>query len=99
MDRSAAYAARAVARYYVKAGYANWCKVQLSYAIGKAEPQSIYVETDKDQQTNWHIQNDIQKRFDLTPNGIINRLNLKRPIYEETASYGHFGRSQFSWEE
>ena len=99
VDRSAAYAARAVARYYVKSGIANWCKVQISYAIGRPEPQSIYVETDKDQSTNWHIQNDIKKRFDLTPNGIIERLQLKNPIYEQTASYGHFGRNEFSWEE
>jgi S-adenosylmethionine synthetase len=98
VDRSAAYAARYVAKQVVSSGRADWCKIQLSYAIGVAEPQSIYVETDRDAATTEAIRKYIEETFDLTPNGIIKTLDLKRPIYEPTASYGHFGRPEFPWE-
>lgn len=99
VDRSAAYMARHVAKNVVAAGLADKCEIQLAYAIGVAEPVSILVETfgtgkvgDED------IAAVIRKNFDLTPAGIIKHLDLRRPIYRETARNGHFGHSQFSWE-
>ena len=100
VDRSAAYAARYVAKHIVASGLADRCTVQLSYAIGVAEPTSIYVNTHGTGKTDDEsIIAKIRKVFDLTPNGITKTLNLRQPIYLKTASYGHFGRNGFPWEE
>ena len=100
VDRSAAYASRYVAKNIVALGMADKCEIQVSYAIGVAEPTSINVETfgtsNKSQQ---EIEEFIRSNFDLRPKGIIKMLDLKRPIYKETAAYGHFGRDIFSWEQ
>ncbi|MDE0297466.1 MAG: methionine adenosyltransferase [Candidatus Poribacteria bacterium] len=101
VDRSACYAARHVAKNIVAAELADRCEVEVSYAIGVEEPISIMVETfgtgkfEDEQLTNL-----VQKQFDLTPYGIIRRLDLRKPIYKNTASYGHFGRNEtgFTWE-
>lgn len=101
VDRSAAYAARYVAKNVVAAGLADRCEVQLSYAIGIPEPITIYVETfGTGKIDNARIAQLIAEHFDLTPYGIINELNLLRPIYRQTAAYGHFGRNlaDFTWE-
>lgn len=99
VDRSAAYAARYVAKNIVAAGIADKCEIQVSYAIGVAEPTSIFVETfGTGRLTNSEIIALIQTHFDLTPQGIIEHHNLLRPIYRETATYGHYGREQFPWE-
>ncbi|MCL2318448.1 MAG: methionine adenosyltransferase [Treponema sp.] len=99
VDRSAAYAARYVAKNVVAAKLADRCEIQLAYAIGVPFPVSIMVETfgtaKVDEQK---IEAAIKKVFDLSPAGIIKTLDLRRPIYQKTASYGHFGRSEFSWE-
>jgi S-adenosylmethionine synthetase len=101
VDRSAAYAARHIAKNVVAAKLAKECLVQVAYAIGVAKPVSVFIDTkgtgvipDKE------ISKIIQREVDLTPRGIIKRLNLRRPIYQKTAAYGHFGRSDkdFSWE-
>lgn len=101
VDRSATYAARHIAKNVVAAGLAKECLVQLAYAIGVAQPVSVYVDTkgtgiipDKE------LGGLIKKSVDLTPKGIINRLKLRRPIYQKTSSYGHFGRNEkdFTWE-
>ncbi len=101
VDRSAAYAARYVAKNVVAAGLAERCEVQLSYAIGVAEPTSINVDTFGTHKIDEEeIVARIQKHFDLTPQGMIRDLDLKRPIYKKTAAYGHFGRDDpdFTWE-
>jgi S-adenosylmethionine synthetase len=99
VDRSAAYAARYVAKNIVAAGIADKCEIQVSYAIGVAEPTSIFVETfDTGRLKNNEIMELIHTHFDLTPQGIISHHNLLRPIYRETATYGHYGREQFPWE-
>jgi len=99
VDRSAAYASRHVAKNIVAAGIADECTIQLSYAIGVASPISIHVETHGTSQlTGLEIGNYIQKNVDLTPKGIIERLDLRKPIFRKTAAYGHFGREIFSWE-
>jgi S-adenosylmethionine synthetase len=101
VDRSAAYAARYVAKNLVAAGIADRCEVQLSYAIGVAEPTSISVETFGTGQISEHrIVELIRKHFELRPKGLIKMLNLIQPIYQATAAYGHFGRTeeQFTWE-
>jgi len=99
VDRSAAYAARWVAKSIVAAGLAARCIVQLSYAIGVAEPLSIYVDTyNTASRSDAELVEIIKNNFDLRPGGIIKALDLKRPIYQATACYGHFGRSEFSWE-
>ena len=101
VDRSAAYAGRYVAKNIVAAGLAQRCEIQVSYAIGVAKPTSIYINTfgtgiigDE------KLEAIVNEVFDLSPYGILNMLNLKRPIYRNTASYGHFGRTEpeFSWE-
>ncbi len=102
VDRSASYAARWIAKNIVAAGAARRCEVQLSYAIGVADPVSINVETFCTSQVNEQkLVRAIRENFDLTPAGIIRALNLRRPIYEETAAYGHFGRrgNGFTWED
>ncbi|MCH9643952.1 MAG: methionine adenosyltransferase [Gammaproteobacteria bacterium] len=101
VDRSAAYAARYVAKNIVAAGLADRCEVQLSYAIGIAEPTSINVDTfGSGKISDAEISRLVKQHFDLTPRGIIESLDLLRPIYKETARYGHFGRTeeQFTWE-
>lgn len=102
VDRSATYAARYVAKNIVAAGLADKCEIQLSYAIGIAHPMSIAVETfGTGKVSDETIIKAINNTFDLTPKGIIETLQLKRPIYFKTAAYGHFGRSDvtFPWEE
>lgn len=101
VDRSAAYAARYVAKNIVAAGLADRCEIQVSYAIGVAEPTSISVNTfDTNTIPSERIIELIREHFDLRPRGIIEMLDLKRPIYQKTASYGHFGRedADFPWE-
>ena len=104
VDRSAAYAARYLAKNVVAAGLAKRCTIQLSYAIGVAKPLSIYAETyGTGTVPDAEIERAVAGAFDLTPRGIIEHLNLRRPIYERTAAYGHFGRAPtadggFSWE-
>jgi len=101
VDRSACYMARYLAKNIVAAGLADRCEVQLAYAIGVAEPVSVLIETfgtsKVDEET---ISNLVRKNFQLTPKGIIEALNLRRPIYRKTAAYGHFGRddADFTWE-
>jgi S-adenosylmethionine synthetase len=101
VDRSAAYAARYVAKNIVAAGLADRCEIQISYAIGIAEPTAIHLETFGTAKIDNHkIIQLIHKHFDLRPYGIIKMLNLLRPIYRATASYGHFGRDDLDvhWE-
>lgn len=100
VDRSAAYAARHIAKNIVAAGISSECTIQVSYAIGVAEPTSINIRLAANDRKKEHDLADfVKKHIDLTPNGIIYRLNLRRPIYRQTASYGHFGRPGFPWEE
>ncbi len=101
VDRSAAYAGRYVAKNIVAAGLASRCLVQVSYAIGVAEPTSIMVDTfGTGKVSNETLTALIKKHFDLRPKGIVNMLDLLRPIYQKTAAYGHFGRDEpeFTWE-
>ena len=104
VDRSAAYAARYVAKNIVASKIAKKCEIQLSYAIGVSKPLSIYVNLfDGDLEKEKHVEKLITNNFDLSPRGIREMLNLNRPIYESTAAYGHFGRKpredgSFSWE-
>nr|MBC8451252.1 methionine adenosyltransferase domain-containing protein [Planctomycetota bacterium] len=100
VDRSAAYAARWVAKNVVAAGLADRCEVQLAYAIGVAKPLSIFVETFGTGTVDDALICDaISEVFDLTPAGIIGDLQLKRPVYQKTAYHGHFGREGFTWED
>jgi S-adenosylmethionine synthetase len=101
VDRSAAYMARYIAKNIVAAGLADRCEVQLAYAIGVAEPVSVLVDTfDTGKISEVELQKLIRENFSLTPKGIIESLDLRRPIYKKTAAYGHFGRKEkdFSWE-
>lgn len=99
VDRSACYMCRYVAKNVVAAGLADRCEVQVAYAIGVSEPISLYVQTfGTGRIPDANIEGLIRKHFDLTPAGIISQLNLKRPVYRETSTYGHFGRPEFSWE-
>jgi len=101
VDRSAAYMARYIAKNVVAAGLADRCEVQLAYAIGVANPVSVLVDTFGTAKVAEGVIEDlIKKNFKLTPKGIIESLNLRRPIYRKTAAYGHFGRndSDFTWE-
>ena len=101
VDRSAAYAARYVAKNLVAAGIADKCEIQLSYAIGVAHPMSIMVDTfGTGKLDDLKIAEIIRENFDLRPAGIIQMLDLRRPIYKQTAAYGHFGRTDISlpWE-
>ncbi|MFC1590689.1 methionine adenosyltransferase [Candidatus Omnitrophota bacterium] len=99
VDRSASYMARYVAKNVVAAGLADKCLIQLAYVIGVKEPVSILVETyDTGKVSEEKIEKLIRRNFDLTPRGIIKKLDLLKPIYRKTASYGHFGRKGFSWE-
>ena len=100
VDRSGAYGARYVAKHIVASGLAERCTVQISYAIGKAEPVSLFIDfhnTGKiDEEKLLPL---LSSHFDLTPNGIISTLKLKQPIYLQTAAYGHFGKTGLPWEE
>jgi S-adenosylmethionine synthetase len=99
VDRSAAYMARYVAKNIVAADLCERCEIQLSYAIGVPFPISVYVNTfGTGKLPEEKIEEIVKKVFDLTPAGIIKTLDLKKPIYKKTAAYGHFGRSEFSWE-
>ncbi|MDF2523916.1 MAG: methionine adenosyltransferase [Clostridiales bacterium] len=101
VDRSAAYAARYVAKNIVAAGLARKCEVQLAYAIGVARPVSIMIDTfGTGKVSEESLVKLVEKHFDLRPAGIIKELNLRRPIYKKTAAYGHFGRTdaEFTWE-
>ena len=104
VDRSAAYAARYIAKNIVAAKISNKCLIQLAYAIGVSKPLSIYVDLfDGNDEKSKHVENLIKDNFDLSPRGIREMLSLNRPIYECTAAYGHFGRKprsdgSFSWE-
>jgi S-adenosylmethionine synthetase len=99
VDRSAAYAARHVAKNIVAAGLADKCELQISYAIGVAEPTSIFIETfGTGRLKNSQLIELIHTHFDLTPQGIIESHDLLRPIYRQTATYGHYGRDNFPWE-
>ena len=99
VDRSAAYAGRYVAKNIVAAGLASKCEIQVSYAIGVAEPTSISVNTfGTGKLSDDAIVALVREHFDLRPRGIIEMLDLRKPIYRPTASYGHFGREGFSWE-
>lgn len=99
VDRSAAYMMRHIAKNVVANGYARKCELQVAYGIGMEEPISIYVETFG---TNTipedEIIEKIKTKFDLTPKGIINYLELKKPIYTKTTNYGHFGKEGLPWE-
>ena len=101
VDRSAAYAARYVAKNIVAAGLAAKCEIQLSYAIGVAQPTSVMVDTfGTGKLSDQELVGIIRKHFDLRPAGIIKMLDLRRPIYKQTAAYGHFGRNDLDlpWE-
>ncbi len=103
VDRSAAYMARYIAKNIVAAGLAERCEVQLAYAIGVAEPVSVLVDTFGTGKVDEASSGSdlVRKNFALTPKGIIESLNLRRPIYRKTAAYGHFGRinePDFTWE-
>jgi S-adenosylmethionine synthetase len=102
VDRSAAYMARYIAKNIVAAGLAERCEVQLAYAIGVAEPVSVLVETFGTGKVDSRVLADlVRQNFQLTPKGIIESLNLRRPIFQKTAAYGHFGRhdEDFTWEQ
>jgi S-adenosylmethionine synthetase len=100
VDRSAAYAARYVAKNIVAAGLADRCEIQISYAIGVAEPTSISVETFGTAKVAEDLLVKlVREHFELRPYGLIEMLDLKRPIYQATAAYGHFGREEFPWEQ
>lgn len=99
VDRSAAYAARHIAKNILAADLADECLVQLAYAIGVAEPVSINVNTyGTGKMSDVELADKVGKVFDCTPQGIIKRFGLKAPIYKQTAAYGHFGREEFPWE-
>lgn len=99
VDRSAAYMARFLAKNIVANGYAKKCEIQFSYAIGVAKPVSIYVDTlGTNTIPEEEIIRKIENKFDLTPRGIINYLDLRKPIYTKTTNYGHFGKENLNWE-
>ena len=99
VDRSGAYAARHLAKNIVAAGLADECTIQISYAIGVIQPVSVLVNTHGTGKVNDRLLDKfILENIDLSPNGIIERLDLRKPIFKPTAAYGHFGRNEFSWE-
>ena len=99
VDRSAAYMARHIAKNVVANGYAKKCEIQFAYSIGVAKPVSVYVNTfDTGSISEEQIVEKINKTFNLTPRGIINYLDLQRPIYKQTTNYGHFGKDNLPWE-
>ena len=99
VDRSAAYMLRHIAKNLVANGYAKKCEIQVSYAIGMKEPLSICVNTfETSQKTEEELEKIIREKFDLTPDGIIKYLDLKKPTYQKTTNYGHFGKEDLTWE-
>ena len=99
VDRSAAYMARFIAKNVVANGYAKKCEIQFAYSIGVAKPVSIYVDTfGTNSIPEEEIANKINNKFDFTPRGIINYLELQKPIYRKTTNYGHFGKEELAWE-
>jgi len=99
VDRSGSYMARFIAKNIVANGLAKKCEIQISYAIGVAKPVSIFVDTfGTGKVSDKEIVSIIEKNFDLTPRGIINTLDLEKPIYKQTTNYGHFGKEDLSWE-
>ncbi len=99
VDRSAAYMLRHIAKNIVANGYAEKCEIQVAYAIGMEEPLSIYVNTfGTGKKSDEEIVKIIKEKFDLTPKGIIDYLNLKKPIYVQSTNYGHFGKENLPWE-
>ena len=100
VDRSAAYYARYVAKNIVKAGLAKECRIEVAYAIGVARPVSLFVDTNgTGKLSDEKLSKIIEKEFDFRPLAIIEKLDLRKPVYKQTASYGHFGRKGFSWEQ
>merc|ERR1712165_372198 len=100
VDRSAAYAARWVAKSLVKAGLCRRVLVQIAYAIGIAEPLSVTIFSyGTSEKTTQELTEIVKKNFDLRPGRIVKELNLKQPIFQSTSTYGHFGREQFAWEQ
>ena len=98
VDRSSAYMARFVAKNIVANGFATKCEIQFSYAIGVAKPVSIYINTfGTNKIPEEEILRKINEKFDLTPRGIINTLDLQKPIYKKTTNYGHFGKNDMTW--
>ena len=95
VDRSAAYMARFVAKNLVANGYAKECLVSLAYAIGRAEPVMVEAVNEKGES----LAEIAKSKFDFTPKGIIEKLDLRRPIYQQTAAYGHFGKENLPWEQ
>ena len=99
VDRSACYMARHIAKNIVASGVADKCTVQLAYAIGVSEPVSVMIDTHHSGKIAGNLLEPIvRKVFDLTPQGIINYLDLRKPVFTKTAAYGHFGRQEFKWE-
>ena len=99
VDRSAAYMLRHIAKNIVANGLAKKCEIQVAYAIGMKEPLSIYINTfGTSNKTAEELVNIVKEKFDLTPDGIINYLKLKEPIYTKTTNYGHFGKKDLEWE-
>ncbi|MGA2297882.1 MAG: methionine adenosyltransferase domain-containing protein, partial [FCB group bacterium] len=99
VDRSGAYAARHLAKNIVASGLAKECTLQISYAIGISDPVSININTNGTSKIpNKIIESYIKQNIDLSPTGIIKRLDLRKPIYSETSCYGHFGKENLSWE-
>lgn len=99
VDRSATYMLRHIAKNIVANKLADKCEIQISYAIGVKEPLSIYINTfETGKISDEEIIKIIKEKFDLTPNGIINYLNLREPIYSKTTNYGHFGKEELEWE-
>lgn len=100
MDRSAAYAARWIAKSIVQASLASRCLIQISYAIGVSQPLSLFIDTFGTGRKPDHVLLDlIKSNFDLRPGAIVKELKLMQPNFEKTACYGHFGRSEFTWEQ
>ena len=100
VDRSAAYAARHIAKNIVAAGLAKRCEIQLAYAIGVARPVSLFIDTmGTGVVSDDQLAAAVDKLFDLRPNAIIQRLNLRRPIYRANCNYGHFGKADMPWEQ
>ena len=99
VDRSAAYMLRHIAKNLVANGYCSKCEIQIAYAIGMKEPLAIYINTfGTGTKSEEELVDLVKEKFDLTPDGIINYLDLKRPIYEKTTNYGHFGKNDLPWE-
>ena len=99
VDRSACYYARYVCKNVVSAGFADKCQMQVAYAIGKAQPVSLCIDTfGTGKYPDSEIVEAVKKVFDFRPQAIISALDLKKPVYTATSSYGHFGKSEFSWE-